>query len=228
MGPGRDDKAGKLAYLSEAMKRAKPYDREAALDAAMRLFWAKGYHATSLKDLEAALKMKPGSIYAAFTSKEALFLAALGRYFDTNRRRLRASLDAAPTPLAGLTGYLGDLGARDQAEMPCYACMLVKTLLDATPDDTLIAEQARAYLDLIRADFAAMFERAKAIGEIPADADCDRLARRFQSDIMALRIEVHRGTDQAALAALVDDMSASYGSGPFLDSGRPGAVSALP
>ncbi|MEP3669912.1 MAG: TetR family transcriptional regulator, partial [Roseibium sp.] len=37
------------------MKRAQPYDREKALDAAQDLFWRKGYHATSLKDLEAAL-----------------------------------------------------------------------------------------------------------------------------------------------------------------------------
>ena len=50
------------------MARAAPYDRDATLDAAMSLFWERGYHATSLKDLEAALSMKPGSIYAAFKS----------------------------------------------------------------------------------------------------------------------------------------------------------------
>lgn len=55
------------------MTRAAPYDRETALDAAMALFWDKGFHATSLKDLEAALAMKPGSIYAAFVSKENLY-----------------------------------------------------------------------------------------------------------------------------------------------------------
>ena len=44
------------------MSRSAPYDRDTALAAAMDLFWEKGFHATSLKDLETALEMKPGSI----------------------------------------------------------------------------------------------------------------------------------------------------------------------
>jgi AcrR family transcriptional regulator len=113
--------------MKRSRPNARPYDRDAALDAALRLFWAKGYHATSLKDLEAALTMKPGSIYAAFQSKEALFLAALERYFLRNRAGLAARLAAA---------------------------------------------------------------------------------MRFQSDVTALRIEAHRGTDRTALAQLADGMAA--------------------
>ncbi|NBB84288.1 MAG: TetR family transcriptional regulator, partial [Alphaproteobacteria bacterium] len=47
------------------MARKATFDRAAVLDKAMALFWAKGYHATSLRDLEAALDLRPGSIYAA-------------------------------------------------------------------------------------------------------------------------------------------------------------------
>ena len=55
------------------MARRAGYDRDEVLARAQALFWRKGYHTTSLKDLEAALNMRPGSIYAAFGSKEALF-----------------------------------------------------------------------------------------------------------------------------------------------------------
>ena len=72
------------------MTRMPAYDRDAALEAAIRLFWAKGYHATSLKDLENALNMRPGSIYAAFKSKQALFLAAMERYFEKMQSGFRA------------------------------------------------------------------------------------------------------------------------------------------
>ncbi|MGV8985829.1 MAG: TetR/AcrR family transcriptional regulator [Cypionkella sp.] len=61
------------------MTRAAPYDRDTALNAAVSLFWNKGFHATSLKDLETTLHMNPGSIYAAFSSKENLYLLALER-----------------------------------------------------------------------------------------------------------------------------------------------------
>ena len=101
--------------LRNVMKRARPYDRDTALDAAMHLFWRKGYHATSLKDLEAALAMKPGSIYAAFTSKEALYLAALERYFLRSRDGLRAMLAAAASPLAALAGFLRESVLRQPA-----------------------------------------------------------------------------------------------------------------
>jgi len=187
---------------------ARPYDRDAALQAALDLFWAKGYHATSLKDLEAALNMKPGSIYAAFTSKEALFLAALERYFETNQKALRARIATAPGPVAGLVGYLRDLGRAGGRAVPCHACMLVKTLLDATPADPTIAAAARRYLDLMHADIAAAFEQARTAGDIAADADPELLASRYQSDVTALRIEAHRGMAPTALAALAESMIA--------------------
>lgn len=191
------DKVRNLPCLEETMKRARPYDRDTALDAALDLFWTKGYHATSLKDLEAALNMKPGSIYAAFSSKEALFLSALERYFHQNQSGLRSMAEEAESPLQGLADQLRSLG-RDGG-LECRACMLIKTLLDATSSETAIAAQTRLYLDQMKAEFAAVFGLAKSRGELPPDADCDRLARKYQSDIMALKIEAHRGADQIDL-----------------------------
>ncbi len=189
------------------MKRARPYNRDTALDAALNLFWKKGYHATSLKDLEAALKMKPGSIYAAFSSKEALFLAALERYYRQNLRAVRSMVEEMDSPLRGLADHLRRFGQSRDGDTECRACMLTKTLLDATSSETAIAQQARLYLDQLKAEFAAVFDLAKSVGELPPDADSDRLARRYQSDVIALRIESHRGTDQVERAVLAEDMA---------------------
>ncbi len=189
------------------MKRARPYDRETALAAAETLFWTKGYHATSLKDLEAALQMKPGSIYAAFSSKEALFCLALDRYFARMSEEFRNEIDQAESPLTALSEYLRKLGRYPASDPRHRACMLVKTVLDATPEETAIAAHAGRYLDQIREEFTRMFERAKAMGELPADADCARLARRYQTSITAIKIEMHRGAAQADLVALAEDMA---------------------
>ncbi len=176
----------------------------------MRLFWAKGYHATSLKDLEAALNMRPGSIYAAFSSKEALYLAALQRYFERSRDDLRARLEEAPSPVAALAGLLRATAGVVEDEAATAACMIVKTLLDTTAAEPEIADRSRGYLDAMRDEFAAAFERAQAQGEIAPDADAMRLARRFQSQLNALRIEAHRGTPRAELDALADDMARGF------------------
>ena len=189
------------------MVRAAPYDREIALDAAMSLFWDKGYHATSLKDLEATLHMKPGSIYAAFSSKENLYLLSLEHYFETARARLRTQLLQASSLLAGLGEHLRSYARLSQGDTARQVCMLTKTLVDTRSTDPLIAQKTQEYLGWIRSEFATAFDRAKALGELPADADSNRLARRFQANITALRFELHQGAPQDEIVNLADDMA---------------------
>ncbi|MCS4249990.1 TetR/AcrR family transcriptional regulator [Pseudomonas sp. BIGb0164] len=60
--------------------RPRNFDRDQALDAAMTLFWEKGYSATSISELCSAMDIGSPSLYAAFTSKEALYVEAVTRY----------------------------------------------------------------------------------------------------------------------------------------------------
>ncbi|PVB61182.1 TetR/AcrR family transcriptional regulator [Labrenzia sp. 011] len=189
------------------MTRAQPYDREKALDAAQDLFWRKGYHATSLKDLEAALAMKPGSIYAAFKSKEALYLASLERYFLGSRQALRDQMAGAATVLGALADHLRSYGDTTGAPPHGRACMIVKTLLDTTADDGAISDRAQIYFEALRDEFAGFFRQARDNGELPPDANPDRLARRYQANITALRVEAHLGGDPAGLKDLAENMA---------------------
>ena len=181
------------------------YDRDAALEAAVRLFWSKGYHATSLKDLEAALNMRPGSIYAAFKSKQALFLAAMERYFEKMQAGFRAHMEGVDVPLAGLTSFLRAY-AEDAPGARVHACLLLKTLLEATATDSEISGPARDYLNRMKAEFEAGFSAAKEAGDLPHTADTARLARRYQAALTALQIELQRGLSGAELSAFVDDL----------------------
>jgi TetR/AcrR family transcriptional regulator, transcriptional repressor for nem operon len=189
------------------MARAANYDRDAALAAAMTVFWRKGYHATSLKDLETALGMKPGSIYAAFDSKENLYLLALTRYFEASRQAFRAQMAKATSPLAGLAAQFESYAKLADNAPSRQACMLMKTLIDTKSTDPTIAEVSRAYLDQMGAEFAAGFEAALRAGELPQDADPKRLARRFQANVTALRVELQRGVPAADIAELAADMA---------------------
>ena len=189
------------------MARAANYDRDAALDAALTLFWRKGYHAASLKDLEAALKLKPGSIYAAFSSKQNLYLLALERYFEANRSRVRALIADTASPLDALAANIRGFADLDPEDEARKACMLTKTLVDTRATDPTIAAATEVYLDEMRQEFAKAFKAARAAGELPPSADTDRLARRYQANLTALRIELHCGTPQAEITALAEDMA---------------------
>ena len=189
------------------MARAANYDRDAALDAAMSVFWRKGYHATSLKDLETALTMRPGSIYAAFESKENLYLLAIQRYFETSRKGFRAQMARAATPLEGLAAQFRTYARLARGDPSRQACMLMKTVIDTASTDPGIAAASQRYLDQMCAEFAAAFDAARTAGEIPEDADTTRLARRYQANISALRVELLRGAPRDHIDHLAEDMA---------------------
>lgn len=189
------------------MPRATPYDRETALDAAMTLFWNKGFHATSLKDLETALVMKPGSIYAAFTSKENLYLLSLKRYFEMSRNRFRNQMTQAQSPLGALADHFRAytrLAPRDKSRQ---ACMLTKTLVDTRTTDPSIAAATQDYLSAMQGEFTTAFVAALKAGELTAGANPARLARRFQSNVTALRLALHQGMGPADFTELAEDMA---------------------
>jgi AcrR family transcriptional regulator len=178
------------------MARKATFDRAAVLDKAMTLFWAKGYHATSLRDLEAALDLRPGSIYAAFGSKEALFGEALAAYARTSRAAYADAVAGAPSALAGLAAHVRALGRSLAAGPPARACMLVKTLLETPDDDPGPRRRAEDLIRETEAGFAAAFRAARDAGDIPADSDPALLAARLQAEIFGLRAYAQR-TDAA-------------------------------
>ncbi|MEH6725068.1 MAG: helix-turn-helix domain-containing protein [Hyphomicrobiales bacterium] len=189
------------------MSRSAPYDRDTAIDAAMALFWQKGFHATSLKDLEAKLAMKPGSIYAAFTSKEKLYLLALERYFTQSRSGFQEQVARAASPLEALADHVRAYARLAPDDRSRQACMLTKTLIDTNATDPSITAKTRDYLTAMQTEFAAVFAAAKEAGELAESADPDRLARRFQANVTALRLALHQGMAAEEFAQLTEDMA---------------------
>ena len=191
------------------MPRHRLYDREQSLDRAVELFWAQGFHATSLKDLERTLDMRPGSIYAAFGSKQALFEAALDRYAARGLEELEGRLTRHASPLDGLAAYVRALGDLHTQALPSRACLLVKSLLELGDREPLARDKADALLAGMEQRFIEAFRVAKASGEIAAGQDPIALGRRLQVEIMGLRAYAQRGVSGAALRQVADDLARS-------------------
>ncbi|MCZ0813502.1 MAG: TetR/AcrR family transcriptional regulator [Pseudomonadota bacterium] len=189
------------------MPRKAAFDRETALKQAMDLFWSRGYWATSLKDIEAKLNMRPGSIYAAFGSKEDLFRSALALYAENARNAFDETLASAPSPLEGLAAHVRGLGRMMDSKAPSRACMLMKTVLEATEADSASRIAAENFLRQTEAAFSATFRKAQEMGQIPKDKDPDRLASRLQAGIMGLRAYAQRSDAPARIQDLADDLA---------------------
>lgn len=191
------------------MARSPSFDREAALGQAIGLFWKKGYHGSSMKQIEHAMDMRPGSIYATFGSKDGLYSEALARYAEAGGAELAKHMAGYDSILDGLKGYLRKIarGCINKDEMPSRACLIVKTLLEASNTHTEHSKQAREILEAIEQSFSELLEKAKQRGELKDATDCARLARLMQSQIMGLRSIAERNLSAADLKALGDDMA---------------------
>ncbi|HAB08202.1 MAG TPA: TetR family transcriptional regulator [Alcanivorax sp.] len=192
------------------MSRRSRYSRAESLDRAMDLFWSRGYLGTSMKDLEEGLDMRPGSIYAAFGSKEQLFLDAL-EWYATGMQEEIATL-MGDRPLAeGLAAYFQALAKGTASIGVGRACLIVRSLLEAAETQPVIVQRAEAFLSQAESGFKELLEAASARGEIPPDIDGPRLARYLQSQIMGLRVILQRpGLSPVARLALADDMLAGF------------------
>lgn len=189
------------------MPRKAAFDRNAALERAMTLFWTRGYARTSLKDIEAALDMRPGSIYAAFGSKEKLFRSALTLYAETSRASLYNTLSAAASPLEGLATHVRKLGRAMEASAPAKACMLMKTVLEAPDDEGVLRGAAEDMMRQAETAFCEAFQAAQHAGQISADKDPARLASRLQSEILGLRAYAQRSDASSRIEDLSEDIA---------------------
>lgn len=191
------------------MARHARYDRKTALDKAVGLFWQKGYHGSSMKQIEQALDMRPGSIYATFGSKDGLFTEALASYAEQGGRELALHLEQYDSLVDGLQDYLRNVATSCNPALaaPSRACMIVKTLLEATNTHALLAEQANSILASIECSLTEVLEQARSRGELTPTTDCQRLARLIQAQIMGLRAMGERDLRAEALQQLGDDMA---------------------
>lgn len=181
------------------MPRKPNYDRTELITRARDLFWKRGWAGTSLKDLEATLQMRPGSFYAAFGSKDALFELAMNKYASDGQQRLKTLVDQYG-PLAALQRFPAMVIANDTA--PAKACMLSKTFLELNAHDHPLATKANAHLLHMEDQFADVFQQAQTAGEISTSRAPKTLARRYQSDLLGLRVSAERdGVNATEIAA---------------------------
>lgn len=188
------------------MARLPNFDREEALDRAMGLFWKQGYHATSMKDIEYAMDMRPGSIYATFHSKENLFGEALATYAACVRQNFADALAEGTCHVDGLKHLLVDVALQSQADIPSKSCMMIKTLLELSHTDSDNNKQVCAYLAELETMFKRKFDDASLAGEIAVGANSDELARLYQANVIGISVMAQRQLSAEQVDQLAADM----------------------
>lgn len=189
------------------MARTASFDRKVALNRAVELFWSRGYHASSMKQIESALDMRPGSIYATFGSKSGLFSEALEAYATRSGDNFQRIVEGSTNVIDGLKCYLRSFAKPCSGDAPAQACMLIKTLLEVNAEDSELRSQVEAMLATTEQRLCGTLEQAKTIGELRDDVDCPRLARLLQTQIIGLRAFAERNVSGVQVENLAEDMA---------------------
>ncbi len=186
------------------MGRRRGFSREAALEAAMELFWHRGYERTSVAELLRAMRINRFSLYHTFGDKPELFVEALTLY----RRRWAAfiggHLEQEGSPRAALLGLIRAMGEEivdDKLGRGCLIANSAFALAELPPEAAAIVTGG---LHSLEDAIAGTIARAQRAGEISRQQEARTLARFVIAAVNGIRAAGRVERDRGRLRALTE------------------------
>ncbi|MBN3453165.1 TetR/AcrR family transcriptional regulator [Mycobacterium sp. DSM 3803] len=183
--------------MTSVRGRPRSFDRDAALDKAIRLFWERGYESTSTRDLSGALGIGVPSIYAAFGDKRQLFAEAVQVYDTRYGGFIEAALSEETTARAAVARIFTEAPSRYTRRGLPQGCLVISG--DDGTSDTAVRNELRRIrrhkTDLV----AAKIKTDIAAGDLPADTDARALAHYTMTTLSGIAQAACDGIPRATL-----------------------------
>jgi AcrR family transcriptional regulator len=191
------------------MGRPRGFDVDQALDAALGVFWRKGYEGASYADLTEATGVERPALYSAFGNKEALFRRALARYYERHLDFIPAALKlrTAREVAAHILYGAADLNTRYPEHTGCLAINGVLAGSDeAEPVRRVVVESRAVGQGQVRERFA----RAKAEGDLPESANPDALAAFLMAVTHGMAVQAKAGFSREMLESVAEQALSTW------------------
>jgi AcrR family transcriptional regulator len=183
--------------------RPAEFDRCAALRAAMKLFWERGYEGTSFDDLIATMGISASSFYNAFGSKEALYGEATRFYLEWSGHWFSAILHD-PSIDTG-TAFARLLEATAE-EFTCGdhppGCMIALAATHCPPGMRHIRDMMAEHRALSESAMAQRIRSGVVAGDMPEDTDSGMLAAYFSAVVRGLAVQARDGASRQKLSEI--------------------------
>uniref|UniRef100_A0AAU2JT32 TetR/AcrR family transcriptional regulator n=1 Tax=Streptomyces sp. NBC_00049 TaxID=2903617 RepID=A0AAU2JT32_9ACTN len=182
--------------------RPRSFDRDAALDKAMRAFWERGYEATSISDLTATLGIGAPSLYAAFGDKRKLFDEVVVVYGSRYADFASVALAEEPTARAAVERVLREAAGIYTDPAHPRGCMVISAAINTTSVE--VAEALRERRNASLAMFESRIRADVATGALPADTDAPALARYTGAVLQGMSQQSRDGATREELEAVAE------------------------
>ena len=161
------------------------FDRDQALEAAVKVFWRKGFMGTSMEDIKRATGINESSLYNSFGNKEALYKEALARY----REKVMANFAALPNldhPRRTIDTLVRATARLATTEEGAAGCMLLNSAMELGAEYKDIADYARNTYAQVEEWFYITIKRGQELNEIDPTHNPRALARYLSFNIQGM------------------------------------------
>lgn len=184
----------------------------------MEVFWREGYEGASMAALTKAMGINAPSLYAAFGSKEGLFLQAMRLYMELENADTWSTLSAAPTARDAIHLLL-EHGARSltRPDRP-HGCMLILGDTNTSVQNDTVHKHLCDWRRGAQAKFEERMRRGIVDGDVPAGADVKAMAAFYMTVLQGLSLRARDGASRETMLQVVDSAMAAWDA---LASARP-------
>ena len=177
------------------MARTPSFDRNEVLQKAMEVFWADGYASSTMQSLGKAMGLQPGSIYAAFGGKDALFRAALARYVS----QVRSQIDGSLSPRESISLWFEQHVERACVPPRGRGCLLLNSIAENQALDQESADLVLAELSLLKRFFTSRVRKIRSQEGRSERQPANAVAESLVVALCGISVLSRAGTDKRAL-----------------------------
>jgi TetR/AcrR family transcriptional repressor of nem operon len=184
------------------MGRPRNFNQTEVTQAAMRVFWQKGYDGTSIPDLLEATGLSRSSLYESFGDKASLFEVVTYFYLEQYGARQAMVLREAMTAKEGLTKFFKlQINASLSSDNP-PGCLLTNTATSLKSHEPRIAKLLNASTHGLWIEFKNLLSRAQAAGEIRQERNIEAMAHMLVNVAMGMNVMIRVNPQYASLEAM--------------------------
>lgn len=193
------------------MARTKEYDRDKALGDAMRVFWEKGYSATSLTDLTDAMGISRSSLYETFRDKETLFEQSMDLYFRQVGRERFLFFAGKMTVREGFSQLFGKVIETCLSASNPHGCFIINTATSLSSLDVRIVAKVEDAIKSMRLQFQELVKHGQATGELSKEKDFQEVAGVILGAVIGMSVMARVGSDKKVLEEMARGAMSALG-----------------